>query len=491
MNAVWKKAPLVAALTSLALTSAFTSAVNASSHREAPFITEQPKVDGTDFYMFNSYEPGREGYVTLVANYIPLQDPYGGPNYFSMDPDAFYDIHIDNNGNARPDITFRFKFSQMLKDIKVNAGGKHISVPLINVGAISQFDNSAQNFSESFSVEMIQHGKNTRRNNLSNAIDGSTTFAKPLDNIGTKSIADYSSYAASFVYDVNIPHCGTGRVFVGQRKDPFVVNLGEVFDLVNTNPLGPVDGEKDDLADKNVTSMILEVPTSCISRSYEPVIGAWTTASLQKNRKLNPRPRFDNPTRQSGPYEQVSRLGMPLVNEVVIGLKDKNLFNASEPRQDARFADYVTNPSLPILIETLFPSAPAPTLYPRTDLVAAFLTGINTPATGNLNQPRNVVPAEMLRLNTSIPATPKSSQNNLGVIGGDLAGYPNGRRPGDDVVDISLRVVMGKLISAGLYGDPSQAPAGEAPLTDGAAVDASMFSDMFPYLGNPIPGAMN
>lgn len=484
MKRLWKQLPLVAA-TTLALSAAY-----GSSHREAPFITEQPKVDGTDFYMFNSYEPGREGYVTLIANYVPLQDPYGGPNYFTMDPDAVYDIHIDNNGNARPDITFRFKFKQNLRDIKVKAGGKDISVPLVNVGAISEIDNGAQNVFETYTVEVLRGGRGQHPNRfITNAMDGEKYFAKPLDNIGTKSIPNYDRYAASFVHNVAIPDCGAGRLFVGQRKDPFAVNLGKVFDLVNTNPLGPVDGEKDDLADKNVTSLILEVPSSCLARSSDPVVGAWTTASLPQLRLLNPRPGFDKPTEELGPYTQVSRLGMPLVNEVVIGLKDKNRFNAAEPKDDSRFASYVTNPSLPVLIETLFPSAPAPTLFPRQDLVAAFLTGINTPATGNLNQPKNVVPAEMLRLNTAIPATPRDGQHNLGVIGGDLAGYPNGRRPGDDVVDVSLRVVMGKLISAGLYGDPSQAPAGEAPFTDGATVDARVFDGAFPYLNSPLPGA--
>jgi hypothetical protein len=180
---------------------------------------------------------------------------------------------------------------------------------------------------------------------------------------------------------------------------------------------------------------------------------------------------------------------MPLVNELVIGLKDKNRFNSSKPEDDAQFADYVTNPSFPFLIQALFPSAPAPTLFPRADLVAAFLTGINTSATGNLNQPANVVASEMMRLNTAIAPTPKAAQNNLGVVGGDLAGFPNGRRPGDDVVDIELRVAMGKLISAGLFGSPNQAPAGEAPLTDGALVNASFFDDTFPYLTTPIPGA--
>jgi hypothetical protein len=318
---------------------------------------------------------------------------------------------------------------------------------------------------------------------------------KPKDNIGMKSIPDYAAYAAPYIYtDITVPGCGPGsKLFVGQRKDPFVVNLGEVFDLINTNPLGPVDAEKDDLADKNVTSLILEVPIDCLTNGTEPVIGGWTTASLSRRRVLPvaKKTTFERPSQEGTAFAQVSRLGSPLVNEVVIGLKDKDKFNASEPKDDGQFAAYVTNPTFPALVEILYPTAPAPTLFPRADLVAAFLTGINTTATGNLNQPAHVVPAEMLRLNTAIAPTARDAQSNLGVIGGDNAGFPNGRRPGDDVVDIILRVAMGKLIALGLYGTPDQAPAGNAPLTDGATVNATFFPAAFPYINTPLPGSPN
>jgi hypothetical protein len=201
---------------------------------------------------------------------------------------------------------------------------------------------------------------------------------------------------------------------------------------------------------------------------------------------INPKASFANPSKEGGAWTQVSRLGMPLVNEVVIGIKDKNLFNGSKPINDAQFADYVTNPTLPEIIEILYPVAPAPTLFPRTDLVATFLTGIT-----GVNQPANVVASEMLRLNTAIAPTPLASQNNLGVIAGDNAGFPNGRRPGDDVVDIALRVVMGKLIDLGLFGTAGQAPAGSAAFTDGALVNAAMFDSAFPFLKSPIPGSPN
>ena len=473
----------IAALVAPALTA------QASSHREAPFITEMPKVDGTDFYMFNSYESGRSGYVTLIADYIPVQEPSGGPNFFMLDPEALYEIHVDNNGDAKEDLTFQFRFNNKLKDTQLDIGGKKVSIPLINAGPVKVGDSSALNVEESYTISLGRGDRRSgKREAIVNADSGESSFSKPVDNIGNKSIPDYANYAKAHTYNVKIPGCDTpGKVFVGQRKDPFVVNIGEIVDLINTNPLGPVDGEKDSLAGKNVTSMILEVHTSCLTQGEESVIGAWTTASVRQGRLLRGTPGFDKPGHQGGPWVQVSRLGMPLVNEVVIGLKDKNKFNASKPKDDGQFLDYVTNPTLPALIETLFPTAvKAPTNFPRKDLVTAFLTGVP-----EVNQPKNVVPSEMLRLNTKTTPTEKGKQNNLGVIGGDGAGFPNGRRPGDDVVDIALRVVMGKLCTLNIGCAPADAPAGEAALTDGALVNDSMFHDAFPYLLDPLPGSPN
>jgi len=306
------------------------------------------------------------------------------------------------------------------------------------------------------------------------ALTGETRFAQPLDNIGSKTIADYAGYAKGFVHEVLLPGGVPARVFVGQRKDPFVVNLGPTFDLVNLDPLGPVDGGHDDLDDKNVTALELEIPRSFLVAA-NPVLGAWTTASLRRVTQLAKAPSFDTPTLDQGRFMQVSRLGSPLVNELVIGIKDKNLFNASEPKDDGQFLDYVTNPTLPELVQALF-GVQAPDLFPRADLVQAFLTGVP-----GLNA--NGATGEMLRLNTTTPAVPAAQQNALGVIGGDVAGFPNGRRPGDDVVDIALRVVMGALL------DPTVAPDGQLPYTDGAKIDASFFDGAFPYLRTPIPGA--
>lgn len=460
----------------------------ASSHREAPFITEHPKVDGTDFYFFRSYEPGREDYVTLVANFLPLQDPYGGPNYFTLDPDALYEIHIDNNGDAIEDLTFQFQFQTLLADIALPVGPpgqeQMVSVPVVNVGQILNPTAAAQNVWEQFTITLVRGDRRTgERTELTPPGADSISFGKPIDNIGMKSLPDYEAYAAQFIYDVLLPDSKkNARVFVGQRKDPFVVNLGEVFDLVNiTNPLGPVDAEADDLADKNVTSLIIELPIDFIlSDPNNPIVGAWYTSSLRQARVLSPMPDFYTPAAEGGAWVQVSRLGSPLVNEVVIGIKDKNKFNASEPKDDGQFLTYVTNPTLPEILEILFFNAGvrAPNAFPRADLIAAFLTGVS-----GLNQ--TATPSEMLRLNTSIAPTPMGAQNNLGVIGGDLAGFPNGRRPGDDVVDIELRVAMGVLLP------PDVAPSGQLPFTDGAVCNASQIDGVFPYLRTPIAGSPN
>jgi hypothetical protein len=340
-----------------------------------------------------------------------------------------------------------------------------------------------------------------------NASTGGDTFYKPMDNIGNKSIADYPAYAANFVYSISIPGCSTpGRVFVGQRKDGFVVNLGEIFDLVNLNPVGPRDGAPNTIADKNVTSIALEVPIACLVKGSDPVIGAWTTASLRQGQVINPdadRNDSDDGVRiHGGPWTQVSRLGMPLVNEVVIGLPDKNRFNGSDPSHDTQFLTYVTNPSLPVLLNALFGSAAKVPDSPRNDLVSVFLTGVK-----GINQPLKVTPSEMLRLNTSTAVTPPATQNDLGVLGGDLAGFPNGRRPYDDVVDIALRATMGALCGAvGNCGTMTTDPNGGLPYTDGARAagadaasahvtgaisPADYYLDAFPYLRSPFPGSPN
>jgi hypothetical protein len=457
-----------------------------SSHREAPFVTEHPKVDATDFYMFRSYEPGRAGFVTLIANYIPLQAPYGGPNYFFMDPEALYEIHVDNDGDAREDLTFQFRFQNAFQELALDIGPegntKSVPIPLLQKGPITMDGDPDSNLRETYTLTVVAGDRRTgQAQPVRNADDASTVFTKPVDNIGTKTLPDYAAYAAQFVFDVDVPGVGIGRVFVGQRKDPFVVNLGEVFDLVNFDPVGAENSRADLLADANCTSLILELPIAGLLDGQGTILGGWTTASLRQARVLNPRPSgHGRASVEGGAWSQVSRLSSPLVNELVIGLPDKDRFNTSEPAGDAQFLTYVTNPTLPALIEALFPVVTAPTLFPRADLVQAFLTGVP-----GLNA--NGSAAEMLRLNTSTMPVAKGVQERLGVIGGDNAGFPNGRRPGDDVVDIELRVAMGVLLGPGA----PEAPSGLLPFTDGAFLDDSFFDETFPYLRTPLAGSPN
>jgi Domain of unknown function (DUF4331) len=474
---------IVQALAAAGIAAGVSAHAYASSHREAPAITGTPKLDGTDFYMFRSYEPGRQNYVTFVANYSPGEDPGSGPNYYELDDNAVYEIHIDNTGSGRKDITFTFRFDNDRKNLALPVNGVIVPVPLVNIGQVGRGgdpnDTTNLNVIESYSLSISRRQGTAEK--ITDADTGADRFIKPVDNIGQKTLPEYAAYANAQIYNIQIPGCGAGRVFAGQRKDSFVVDLGDTFDLINyANPIGEAfaNSGRDFLASKNVTSLILEVPISCLTAG-DPVIGAWTTASMIK--------ADDNADNlDSRGFAQKSRLSMPLVNELVIGLKDKDKFNASKPKDDAQFLTYFTNPSFPAIVQIVFSSAgvQAPTLFPRSDLIATFLTGVS-----GINQPAHVTPAEMLRLNTSTPVTLAESQNRLGVIGGDNAGFPNGRRPGDDVVDITLRVAMGRLITLGLFGNPAQAPSGGADFTDGALVDASFFDNAFPYLKTPLPGS--
>lgn len=489
----------------------------ASSHREAPFITTAPKVDGTDFYLFRSYEAGREGFVTLIANYLPLQDAYGGPNYFSLDPNALYEIHVDNNGDGVEDLSFQFRFKNTLAGngagIALNVAGKSVAIPLRQAGPVSGAANDPLSYTESYELSLVRGDRRAgQRQAISHASSGASSFAKPIDYFGEKTLgpsAAYEAYAQRHVHPISLPGCSTpGKVFVGQRRDPFPVTLGTIFDLVNapaaviTNEANAAAFGAGTIADKNVTTLALELPAACLTAGNEPVLGAWTTASLRQARLLNGKPAagLQASEKSGGAWVQVSRLGMPLVNEVVIGLKDKDRFNASKPKDDAaNFADYVTHPTLPALLEALF-GAPAPKNFPRTDLMTAFLTGLP-----GVNRPANVTGlgqggplAEMLRLNTRIAITPIAQQKPLGVAAGDSAGFPNGRRPGDDVVDVALRVAMGALCVLTGESDalkvgckPSDAPAGAVPFVDGSRTQAADYRNAFPYLNTPLPGAKN
>lgn len=524
-------------LAGLVLSSVFLANAFASSHREAPYISKYPQVDGTDFYAFNSYEPGREGYVTFLANYIPVQAAYGGPNYFTMDENALYEIHIDNDGDAIEDLTFQFRFNNQVPEsgvvsFSIGEGENQKDIPAVlrNVGGISTEGAGGLSYVESYSVRMVTGDR--RRGTkaaVTDAASGESSFSKPFDYSGTKTFGgpgNYRGYAESFIHDINIPGCDSpGKVFVGQRLEGFKIALGETFDLINFVPIegdsapGAGDGggfpggvtqdvNRNVLATNNITSIALEIPKACVIGDGNGVIGSWTTASLRQATILNRRPTLNKPEIALGPWTQVSRLGNFLVNELFIGFPDKDRFNSSEPKDDAQFVDYVTHPVFPAIVNVLFRDAVnstlgtniadlAPSNIPRNDLVTSFLTGVP-----GVNQLATVTGSEMLRLNTEIPAALRADQHYLGVAAGDLAGFPNGRRPGDDAVDIALRVAMGALchdlplgedgagVNIGLC-DPSDAPVGNVPLTDGAPMSAMDFDNSFPYLLPPYPGSPN
>ncbi len=467
-----------ACLLMIAATGAMTGAM-ASSHREAPNITSSPKVDGTDFYMFRSYEGiaangsgGRSDYVTMLANYVPFQVPYGGPNFFQMDSNALYEIHIDNNGNGVEDITFQFRFKNALKSITLPIGSASVAIPLIQAGAVANLNDASLNVNETYSVNVVRGDRRKGTVAAVTKIGGGASFEKPVDNIGGKTIADYAGYAAKHVHTITIPGCPAGKdqgkVFVGQRQEGFAANLGPVFDLVNAPAAVLLDPANKDAVGKggndvtqklNVTTLAIEVHKDCLTAGGDPVIGGWTTASQRQARLLNGKPASgnDNATKNGGAWTQVSRLGNPLVNELVIGLPDKDKFNASSPKDDGQFLTYVSNPTLPALLGIVLAGdakAVAPINLPRTDLLTTFLTGIT-----GVNKPVTPTASEMMRLNTAIAPVQFAQQNRLGVagevlrVGGtanlanavDLAGFPNGRRPKDDVVDIALVAMVGGL----------------------------------------------
>ncbi|BET25089.1 DUF4331 domain-containing protein [Limnobacter thiooxidans] len=500
--------------------SAISIAALASSHREAPSITTTPKADGTDFYMFRSYEANRSDFITLIANYQPLQDGYGGPNYFSMDPNALYEIHIDNDGDAQEEITFQFNFKNTLRDLKQTIGGADVSIPLIQQGGVTGLNSANLNLNESYTMTVVRDGRRSGNRTVVSKTGGGSTLEKPVDYIGEKTLgnaAAYQAYSDAHIHNVTIPGCTGGtnqaKVFVGQRQEGFAVNLGTIFDLVNA-PFNVISNRTfanaaaaNSIQDKNVTSIAIEIHKDCLTPGAENVVGGWTTASVRQVQIGDGIPAQGHQTAEKtgGAWVQVSRLGMPLVNEVVIGLKDKDRFNASKPSGDGQFLNYVSNPTLPQLISLVQTgnAGAAPTNFPRTDLLNVFLAGIQ-----GVNRPANVVLSEMLRLNTETPVTPIAMQNTLGLAFGDAAGFPNGRRPIDDVVDISLVAVMGGLCVANGANDafklntvpgttltsactPGSVPLGNTSLSIHDAVDQSRvpFMNRFPYLSTPTPGS--
>ena len=420
-------------LTAVGLAGLGPMAATASSHREAPLISGLPQYDTTDLYAFRS--PEAQKTVTLVANWLPFEEPAGGPNFYSFATDAQYDIHIDNNADAKPDVTFRWTFKDhyVTKDTFLAA-----------TGPVTSLADKDLNFYQTYKLVRINHKTDKVK----------TVVRKKRvapSNIGKASMPNYAALRAQAT---TTPTKGV-KSFAGQAEDPFFLDL-RVFDLLYGGDLS--EAGDDTLAGFNVQSVALQVPQRWVAKKNNPkknpIIGTWSTTQKKST---------------NGKYVQVSRLGAPLVNEVVIPLKLKDGFNASKPTDDVGALKYVTNPELPKLIEAVY-GIDAPKT-PRNDLVSVFLTGVE-----GLNMPKGkITPSEQIRLNMSTPVT--AQPNRLGVIGGDTQGFPNGRRLGDDVIDIALQVVEGELV--GSAND----------LGDGVDANDVAFSNTFPYLALPASGS--
>jgi hypothetical protein len=413
---------------------------HASSHREAPLIASDPQADTTDVYAFVS--PDDPNTVTLISSWIPFEDPQGGPNFYRFGDNVLYEFKIDNTGDGVEDITYQFRFTTQLKNPNTF---------LYNTGPILSLDDANRNMFQTYTVTRIDNGR-------------TTLTAGPMltmyDNVGPASAPEYGGHGSG-IYAFNDTG-GTSAVFAGQTDDPFFLDL-RVFDLLYGANLS--EAGVDSLAGFNVHSLALRVPKAALRSAASPIIGVWATASRPTTTTRAPGTETG-----TGAFVQVSRLGMPLVNEVVIPVGQKDKWNGSKPSDDGQFGSYVTDPEVPKLLQAIY-KIPAPAA-PRNDLVSVFLTGV-----AGLNQPPGVKPAEMLRLNTDI--VPTANPARLGVLAGDIAGFPNGRRLTDDVVDITLQAAVGVLGGV------------KTSLGDGVNVNDVAFRRSFPYLapahsgGNP------
>src|SRR5690348_7188122 len=454
-----------------------------SSHREAPEISKDPVADSTDLYAFRS--PDQPDTVTLIANYIPLQEPAGGPNFYEFGDDVLYEIHIDNNGDSRADISFQFRFTTQVVNPETF---------LYNTAPITSLTSPRWNRRQTYSVSVASGSGFSSRTIASG-------LTCPPCNIGPLSTPDYAALASQAVHGL-----GSGiTVFAGQRAEAFYVDLGSIFDLGNLRPLQTANVFGKQVFTKNaagvnatnhlnVHSIAIQVPISTVTRAGHPTIGVWTTASRQRVRLWD---ADKGKNVDSGPFRQVSRLGNPLVNEVLIPMGHKDQWNSLPPSDDKLFAKYFAQPGLSALLPVLYPGA-FPNLAalvksgkPRADIEAILLTGIPSGIVPGFTNFTGPVLADMLRLNTSIAPTPAGKQSIFGLLGGDPGGFPNGRRVADDVVAIELRALAG--VTYPLIDSTFKPDAAAGQLTDG--LTPASVSDPplghFPYLGVPYSGFSN
>jgi len=458
-------AAFAVAVTGAGLTALGPGIGSASSHREAPLVAGEPRLDNTDVYAFVS--PDATDSVTLVANWVPLQEPNGGPNFYAWATNTAYDINIDSDGDAKPDITYRWTFKDRYRDRNTF---------LYNTDVVTSLDDKDLNFRQFYDLEKITPSGTTK---LLNDAPAAPSFTGPA------SFPNYGAVADAAITPISK---GGGKSFVGQADDPFFLDL-RVFDLFYGKNFSEVG--QDTVSGYNVNTIVLQVPKKEVAlkgdATRNPVIGVWSTTSRQRIDVVLP----DNTRLQSGGFQQVSRLGMPLVNEVVIPVGRKDEFNATKPQDDAKFLDFVRKPEVPKRIQDIY-WIPQPKT-PRDDLVEVFLNGVCAnkcgPLAVDLNSqkinkdvdPNNFKSSEQLRLNMSIP--PSANPNRLGVVGKDLAGFPNGRRLADDALDVTLQAAEGVLL-------PGH-PAAVDGLGDGVDAYNVPFRQMFPYVALPNTKAVN
>jgi hypothetical protein len=450
-----------------------------SSHREAPEMSQDPVADSTDLYAFVS--PHRPDHVTIIANYIPLQAPFGGPNFFEFGQDVSYRINIDNDGDGHADIVYQFRFDTVVRNPETF---------LYNTGPITSIDSPNWNRPQFYTVRRMKfaHGKM-----VENAALG-RHLAVPPCNIGQRSTPNYAAtFTPAAVHSLG----NTRKVFAGQRADAFHVDLGSIFDLGALRPFNEVHlismpdaAGVNGVQGFNVHSIALEIPKTQLTRDgsnptrimeRDAVVGVWTSAERQKVRVYE-----DRRLTEHGEFVQVSRLGNPLVNEVIIAMSEKDRWNKDHPFEDDKYAHYVDHPELQKLLPALYPGVfPHLARYDkaRADLDAILLTGIPVGVIPGFQNYTGATKADMLRLNMAVPPTPPSKASNLGLLGGDVAGFPNGRRVHDDIVAIELRAIAGLTIP--LVDSAYTPDAAAKGLTDGTRQTNPAPSDRFPFLGPP------
>jgi Domain of unknown function (DUF4331) len=448
-----------------------------SSHREAPAISKDPVADNTDLYAFVS--PDDPGTVTIISNFLPLEAPFGGPNFFEFGDDVRYEIHIDNDADGAPEITYEFEFHTEVRNSETF---------LYNIGPIDSISSPNWNRRQFYSVTRVKNGH--RKVLASN-------LACPPCNIGPASTPGYGKLAAEAIHDIG----GGTSAFAGQRLEGFYVDLGAIFDLGDLRPFQNLHLASMAAAhgvnashDFSVHSIALKVPKHELTRdgskptdpmSGKSVIGVWSAAS---RRRALVREAGTGTTHEAGRWVQVSRLGNPLFNEVIVPLGDKDRWNALPAQDDAQFVHYVAHPELagllPVLYPGVFPNL-AKLRAARADLVAILMTGIPAGIVPGFQNFTGANPADQLRLNMAIPPTPKNPKP-IGLIGGDAAGFPNGRRVFDDVVSVELRAIAG--LTYPLVNKRYTPDAAASLLTDGLGPAATRYLPHFPYLGTPVSG---